>query len=446
MPVRIRITVLASLVVAVSLVAGGWLFIRALHISRVAELDRDAQKRIDAVADTVRAGQARTPLPAARDSSLFVQVIAEDGTVLASTANVMDMHDPFVDPARYRTGATKQVWSATVDRASVRLCGLSVTRAGSRYAVYVAAPLTDLEESMTSLRRQLLRISPFVLLGTALALYVVVGRALRPVDVLRREVEGIEPDDLQRRVTVPRVDDEVGRLAHTMNALLGRLQDASERQSRFVSDASHELRTPLAVVRTRLEVGLRRPESTDWPATASAVLEQSRRMERLVSELLTLVRSDRSVGAASVDIDLEDVVRSAVADARAARSTPEIGLDRLLAGRVNGDPDRLQRVVANLLDNAQRHATSRIDVSLSASGGRVVLIVDDDGPGIDEADRTRVFERFTRLDDSRARTSGGAGLGLAIVRELVVAHHGNVGATSSPSGGARFVVDLPEVV
>jgi signal transduction histidine kinase len=152
------------------------------------------------------------------------------------------------------------------------------------------------------------------------------------------------------------------------------------------------------------------------------------------------------VGAASVDIDLEDVVRSAVADARAARSTPEIGLSQLLAGRVNGDPDRLRRVVANLLDNAQRHARSRIDVSLSAADGRVVLMVDDDGPGIGEADRVRVFERFTRLDDSRARTSGGAGLGLAIVRELVMAHHGTVSVTGSPSGGARFVVELPEAM
>ena len=444
-PVRLRVTALASMVVAVSLFAGAWLFLRAMHTSRVAEIDRDARVRADAVIETVRAGQARTPLPSARDSSLMVQVIDRSGGVAASTANVMDMNDPFVNPLRFPvTPARAMMWSAVIDHARVRLCGKAVAVGDTGYVVYVATPLTDLEESIDAFRRQLLRTSPFVLAGTVLALYLVVGRALRPVDVLRLEVEAIEPGDLQRRVTVPRVDDEVGRLAHTMNALLDRLQSANERQARFLSDASHELRTPLAVTRTRLEVGLRHTGTTDWPHTARAVLEQSRRMERLVSELLTLVRADGGVAGLSVDVDLEDLVRSAVTDARASSPRAVVDLSHLLAGRVHGDPDQLRRVVANLLDNALRHARAMVIVSLRVDGARVTLTVDDDGPGIDAADRQRVFQRFTRLDDSRARTSGGAGLGLAIVSELVMAHGGTVRVDTSPAGGARFVVELPE--
>ncbi len=449
-PVRLRITALASLVVAVSLFAGAWLFLRAMHNSRVAEMDRDARVRANTVIETVKVGLAHTPLPSARDSSLMVQVINSSGAVAASTANVMDMNDPFVDPGRYPvTTNSARVWSAVIDHARVRLCGKAVVLGDARSVVYVATPLTDLDDSIAAFRRQLLRISPLVLAGTVVALYLVVGRALRPVDVLRQEVEAIEPKDLQRRVTVPRVEDEVGRLARTMNALLDRLQAASDGQARFLSDASHELRTPLAVTRTRLEVGLRHADTTDWPATATAVLEQSRRMERLVSELMTLVRSDGGVVAPSIDVDLEDLVRSAVADARATNPRSAIDLSHLLAGRVHGDPDQLRRVVANLIDNGLRHAHSVVAVSLTVQDagsvtGRVRLAVDDDGPGISPEHREKVFQRFTRLDDSRARTSGGAGLGLAIVAELVLAHHGTVRVDEAPGGGARFIVELPE--
>jgi signal transduction histidine kinase len=231
--------------------------------------------------------------------------------------------------------------------------------------------------------------------------------------------------------------------------MLERLEHAAERQRRFVSDASHELRSPVASIRATVEVAQRRGREADWPDVARRVLADDERLERMVDELLELARLDETPeGLPDTLIDLDDVVLDEV-----SRLTDRATMltDRVSAGRVRGSRSQLERVVRNLLDNAVRHARSTVAVSLGTESGGihatlpvVRLAVDDDGPGISEADRERVFERFTRLQEGRGRDAGGAGLGLAMVRAIVERHGGTVMIDASERlGGARFVVDLP---
>jgi signal transduction histidine kinase len=268
----------------------------------------------------------------------------------------------------------------------------------------------------------------------------VVGRVLHGVEAIRARVAQIGAGDLHQRVPDPGTGDEVGRLAATMNRMLDRLQRSSDRQRRFVSDASHELRSPLASLRTQLEVALAHPEGADWPGVASGVLEEGVRMERLVDDLLALARADEGVVLAHTEeFDFGDLL------AEEAERVEGLTVDTSGVGPVSvrGDPLALRRVVRNLLDNARRHAASRIVLRVSLEGDEVVAVVEDDGAGIPEAEREQVFERFARLEEGRDRDAGGTGLGLAVVREVVQAHGGTVVAEEGDAGGARLVVHLP---
>jgi signal transduction histidine kinase len=235
----------------------------------------------------------------------------------------------------------------------------------------------------------------------------------------------------------------VGRLARTMNAMLDRLETSSRKQRQFVSDASHELRSPLASIRTNLEVALRHPDRTDWPAVANRALTEDVRMEDTVSELLELARLDETTGPVSLatlpEVDLDELVLD---DTVQQRRVP-VDTARVSAGRVHGRREQLTRVVRNLLDNAARHASMTVAVGLVTDDNVVELTVDDDGPGIPSEERERVFNRFTRLDDGRARDAGGLGLGLSMVKAITEQHGGTVTVEDGPLGGARLRVRLP---
>jgi signal transduction histidine kinase len=225
-----------------------------------------------------------------------------------------------------------------------------------------------------------------------------------------------------------------------MNEMLDRLEDASTRQRRFVSDASHELRSPVASIRTQLEVALRRPNRDDWAVVAQRVLAEDERLEQAVADLVELARLEEGdTTTDSVEVDLDEIVFEECARARAV----PIDTARVSGGRVLGRRDALARVVRNLIDNAARHAETNVKVLLSDADGTVELVVADDGPGIAPEDRERVFERFTRLDEGRARDAGGMGLGLAVVKSTIERHRGTVHIEDNPPHGARFVVRLP---
>ncbi|WIV61238.1 ATP-binding protein [Amycolatopsis nalaikhensis] len=304
----------------------------------------------------------------------------------------------------------------------------------SRYDVFAGVQLDpEGQAAVDSARTVLFAGVPVVALLISVIAWLAVRRSLRPVEAIRAEVAEIGAHDLSRRVPDPRGRDEIARLAGTMNTMLERLDEAVTRQSRFTSDASHELRTPLASLRTQLEVLLAHPDRLDWRHACENALLDVTRLQDLVADLVLLGKLDH----AGPD-HLEAVPLSEVAEAVAAgRAEVVVGGTPV----VRGHRSRLERLVRNLVDNARRHAVSRVVVEVSVVDGWAVLAVEDDGPGIPEADRERVFDRFVRLDDARARDEGGSGLGLAIVADIARAH----GGTAVVERGSRFVVRLPEL-
>ncbi len=316
------------------------------------------------------------------------------------------------------------------------------TQAG-RITLVAQQSLDEVDRTVGSVTDVLWIAVPTMIALVALAAWYFTGHALRPVEAIRLEAEEITGTTIHRRVPEPDTDDEVGRLARTMNAMLDRLEATSQRQRQFVSDASHELRSPLASIRTNLEVALRNSDRADWPEVANRALVEDVRMEDTVSELLELARLDESTGPDPLgslpEIDLDELVLD---DTVQQRRVP-VDTTRVSAGRVHGRREQLTRVVRNLLDNAARHADAQVAVGLTTDGAEVELTVDDDGPGIPVDDRQRVFDRFTRLDDGRARDAGGLGLGLSMVKTIAEQHGGTVTIDDAPIGGARLRVRLP---
>ncbi|WP_284744348.1 sensor histidine kinase [Amycolatopsis sp. RTGN1] len=306
----------------------------------------------------------------------------------------------------------------------------------SKYDVFAGVAIDpEGQAAVDSVRTVLTFGVPAVALLIGVIAWLAVRRSLRPVEAIRGEVAEIGAHDLSRRVPAPRTGDEIARLAGTMNTMLARLDEAVTRQSRFTSDASHELRTPLASLRTQLEVLLAHPDRLDWRHSCENALLDVTRLQDLVADLVLLGKLDHAGPDRLEPVALSEVAAAVVA------GRDRIDVDVTGTPVVRGHRSRLERLLRNLVDNAQRHAASRVAVEVSAADGWAVLSVTDDGPGIPEADRERVFDRFVRLDDARASDDGGSGLGLAIVADIARAH----GGTAAVEGGSRFVVRLPEL-
>ncbi|MEU3185513.1 HAMP domain-containing sensor histidine kinase [Streptomyces sp. NPDC006923] len=331
--------------------------------------------------------------------------------------------------------------SATVDGTTedYRFATVEVTDGtGARVLVHAGASLAARQSAVGTAAVAMLVGLPVLLLVVGGVTWLVTRRALRPVEGIRREMAAItRSEDLSRRVPEPGTHDEVARLARTTNETLTALEAAVERQRRFVADASHELRSPIASLRTQLEVGEAHPELLDVPGAVADTV----RLQRLAADLLLLARLDAGETPGRARFDLGALVREEVSQ----RTTDRIpvSLDLSAGLEVTGSRGQVARVLGNLLDNAQRHAAASVTVSVRREDGWTVLAVGDDGAGVPEAERERVFERFVRLDDARSRDDGGAGLGLAIARDVARRHGGALTAGRSPAGGALFVLRLP---
>ena len=314
---------------------------------------------------------------------------------------------------------------------------------GERFFAVVARSAGPTDRTIGRLRTALLVGVPLVVAFVAALAWWLAGRALRPVDQMRREVDEITSSDLDRRVTDPNSPDEVGHLAATMNRMLTRLQEAQARQDRFVSDAAHELRTPLASMAAQLDVDATHPTTADSAQTATNLRGEVARLQALIDGLLASARNrDAASSAPAILIDLDVVVGDAVA--RVPR--PEhIHIDQrsVSAATVRGNPASIASLVDNLLANAYRHASSRVAIGVGGSDTEAWLTVDDDGSGVDPADWERIFDRFVRLDEARSRDTGGSGLGLALARDVAHHHDGTLHVTASDLGGARFSLRLP---
>jgi signal transduction histidine kinase len=431
---RFRVTALAALAVLAVLGAAGAGLTLTHRAFLTDSLDETLGDRADAIADLLRSGSAVAGADLPQDD-VVVQVVDAAGTVVVASPDVPDR------PVWSDTPGSTTITDGTMPNNGTDARVLAAPVGND--TLYVAGTLEDVEQSTRTLLLSLLVALPLSSAVLAGLVWWLVGRVLRPVEAIRTEVDRITASRLDRRVPEPPTTDEVARLAHTMNAMLDRLAGASEAQRRFVADAAHELRSPLARIRAQLEVDEAHPASADPGATHGSVLGETGRLQRLVDDLLLLARG--YAGALDLTragpVDLDDVVEHQVA-ARRGRPGPRIDSRGVAPVQVRGDEGQLARAVANLLDNAVRHARSAVTVTLAEDDGRAVLTVTDDGPGIPAVDRDRVFERFTRLDAARS-ADGGAGLGLAIARDIAERHGGGLELHSVAPDGARFVFTLP---
>ena len=429
---------MATLLVTIALVVGAVVLVRAQRASLIDNIDEAIEVRADDLELVLASPEPPPTLVVREQEEALVQIIDDAGVVVSATDNVVGL-EPVAEPG---TDALRTRSDLPIDDEEFRVLTRTIETDQGGFTIIVAGSLEPVQESVGDLRRILILGLPLLLAAMATITWFVVGRALRPVEAIRTEVEGISAASLDRRVPVPATDDEIARLARTMNGMLGRLEDARDRQDRFVADASHELRSPLTSIRSELEIDLEHQDSADWRETHRRVLDDAEDLERLVDDLLFLARNDTGPQGPTERVDIDDIV---LAEGEWRRDTADVDMDLsgLSAGQVDGDPNQLRRLVRNLVDNAVRHADRSVAITLHESEGTTKLVVADDGPGIPAGDRERVFDRFTQLDDARTRGRTGSGLGLAIARDIVERHGGTITVGDSDAGGARFEVRLP---
>jgi signal transduction histidine kinase len=435
--VRVRVTAATMVIVAVALVATSVLLVRATERRLTHAVRQEAEQAVDRGAVVIQSKAMPTgPVPVAEPfGSPVVETVGEAST---GGSPALPLQLPSVGPGE------DVVVEQNVNGVPVLVAVRNVSTERGSIVIFAAARLTEVRRSVDWLRHLLWVAVPLLVLAVGAAAWWLVGRALRPVERLRREVDDIRHRTLHRRLPEQGGTDEIARLTGTLNDMLDRLEVSADRQRRFISDASHELRSPLTTIRAAVEVAdAGNGAALDWTGVSSAVLGETDRLEALVAELLLLARLDEESTAAppAEEVDVDDIVLE-----EATRVRPRVAIvdvSGVGAVRCAGDRRQLTLLVRNLLDNAARHARIRVAVATRTDGSRLVLTVADDGPGVAPADRDAIFERFTRLDEGRGRGTGGAGLGLALVRAVAERHAGAVTVTDGPLGGASFVVTLP---
>ena len=513
---RSRVTLTAALGLIVAFAAADLLLFGALRVSLTRSVDDSARSGAAEVQALINADRLPNPVPV--PEGITIQVLDSAGNITDVSADA-DRLVPIVSVGQARAladgGGAIQVHGAPFDMPT--LLRVVVVPAADGQLVIAAVPFSEASGSLNVVARALVIFTPALFLVFTGAIWLVTGSTLRPIGALRRGAARVTETGVLADLPVPEARDEVRLLALTLNDMLSQLATAQQRQRALVSDTAHELRSPIASIRTQLEVALDFPASQDWETTARDVHADVLRLARLAEDLLLLARLDEQAGVAgptgvaSVNagrtpagelarrgqpVDLAALSRSVAcryADARvsvtvaapripepdatdtgagtranagtgaapdvrngAASATTGTGTDIL----VNGDQERLDRLLVNLLDNAVRYAKSAVTVEVRRDAAWAELAVTDDGPGIPATDRERAFGRFARLDDARSRDgdeAGGAGLGLAIVRATAQAYGGiavlePAGPPDPPPGdlsgsvtGLRAVVRLPAI-
>ncbi|MFE1363187.1 ATP-binding protein [Streptomyces anulatus] len=479
--VRARAAIGATLVVAVALVAAGLAVLLVLRANLIDQADLQAEVAAREVAGQLATGTPYDELELDDEEDHPVQVTDEEGRVVivskdlravtgTGTSGVTpvpsasagaspspgegdgdddDSADDDEDGSRPGRGEVSSDdpdfsdGTATVDgtTADYRFAAVEATTPdGVTLTVYAGAPLAAEQEAVNTVRGAMLTGLPLLLVVVAGVTWLVTRRALRPVEGIRREMAAITAsEDLARRVPEPGSRDEIAALARTTNETLTVLEASVERQRRFVADASHELRSPIASLRTQLEVAEAHPELLDLPGAVADTV----RLQVLAADLLLLARLDAGEKPGSATVELGALVREEVSQRTGDRIAVSVEVPQGGAFEVNGSRGQLSRVIGNLLDNAQRHAEGSVAVSVAADGRGVRVEVRDDGAGVPEDERERIFERFVRLDDARSRDDGGAGLGLAIARDVASRHGGTLTVDRAAEGGAAFRLWLP---
>ncbi|WP_018653976.1 sensor histidine kinase [Actinomadura flavalba] len=436
--IRGRATVIS---VAVTLIVGLLAMALALILARDVATNaawEGASGQMQRAALQVRDGRTDTPLTVDDTPDDLVQVVDEHGTVLNASSRLTDeppllrtnTREYFVDGETCLRGNGACVWVT-----GVRVDGSAYDRPVMVFGAAEPPPLLR----GWALAGEMALLLMFLLIVVGWWTWRSVGLAFTPVDDLRREIATINAAGTGARVTVPKTHGELQDLAETVNNTLGRLDEAAGRERRFISDASHDLRNPIAGLHTRLELALHEDDDDRWRPDVRAALRDTERLNEIVADLLELSRLDSRAPAPQEHIDLAELTRREVE--RRPDRVP-IGTDLEPGVVVVANPVRLARVLGNLLTNAERHAVAAVDVTVRRDGPDAVLEVRDDGSGIPEKYRERVFERFARLPESQQRDPAGTGLGLPIAREIAETYGGGLRLMDAPRG-ARFVMRLP---
>jgi signal transduction histidine kinase len=443
--VRGRTTIAAMVVVALAGIAAAVLLVWTLRYLLVDEEAKTVKLRVTEVArQTLTAvgttGRPPIELEVSDPGAEFVQLLDPTGAVVAASYNVsgLPVQGPVsADPVEIIGPLAEHplvLMSGTVDTGTSGLGTLTVL---------VGRSLNTVDDFATTVATVLAGGLPPLLVAIGVAAWLLTGHALAPVEAIRAEVDAISSAELGQRVPEPPGEDEIARLARTMNGMLGRLEQSVRRQRQLVADASHELRSPVAAIRQHAEVSLADPTRYPGAALAGPVLTEALRMQRLVDDLVLLARADEgSLESRREPVDLDDLMFEEATRLRST-TTLRVNTGAVSAGRVDGDPEGLRRLLRNLAENAARHAARQVSLGLAEHDGHVLLTVEDDGPGIPEDERDRVLERFVRLDEARARDHGGSGLGLAIVAELARAHDARLRIADAALGGARVELRFP---
>jgi signal transduction histidine kinase len=440
-----RSALVAATVILLALTVAGTILLSVLYFSLISAADEAAASRLRDITKTLQSETTPDldpPLLTTDQRVVAIQIFDGAGHSVASSGPAFE--PPLV--ALSAIGSTPRIGitGTAVRVRDVRVAGQALQTPTGRYVVLVGAGTEDIETTVSTVAAGVTVAAPLMVAAAGLATYALVRRSLRSVEAIRARVAEISASDLAERVPVPTRRDEIFTLANTMNQMLSRLESGHAAQRRFVADASHELRSPLSTVISALEVGVAHPDLLDDRLAVDTLLPEARRMQALVDDLLLLARADeRGLALHRVDTDLDDLAGTEVA--RLRRETALNVHADLAPTRLVGDSGALSRMLRNLVDNAARHATSYVKVTVRPDHGRAHLTVTDNGPGIPVCDRARVFERFVRLDSNRSRDGGGTGLGLAIVFEIVTAHGGNVCIGDRPGGGTTVTVQLPLV-
>jgi two-component system, OmpR family, sensor kinase len=442
-PIRLRLTLVFAAAMAVVLTAMG-IFVYSLVASdSSAALDRELRSRAQDLSALVERNGSleRTGSPFVEHGEAFAELLAPDGRVLDATPTIGTFR--LLDDADLERATAGPIF---VNRNSVpgldepaRMLAVPLNRS----VLVVGATRENRAETLSSLRDAFLIGGLIALLLSAVGGYLLAGAALRPIEAMRRRAADISATSLHERLPVPPANDEVARLGQTLNAMLERLEDGLEREHRFVADASHELRTPLTMLRTELELALRRartPEELELSIRSAA--EETDRLSRIADDLLLLARAEQGklpLRAEPTDlVDILETVRTRFGARAELESRPlSIDVDDSPVARV--DRLRIEQALGNLVDNALRHGEGAITITAATRDSTAELHVLDQGPGFPDGFGDKAFEPF-----SRAALSGdGSGLGLAIVATIVRAHDGQVAAATRPDGGADVSIRLP---
>jgi two-component system OmpR family sensor kinase len=448
MALRTRLTLVSGGLMAGLVVAIGAFLYLQLRADLREAIDTGLRSRAEVLVERAESGPLPQGAGLVEPEDAFAQVLTADGRVVESSAGLSP--GPIVPAGAVRGLAGARFFDLEVRTVEEPIPArvLAVPTSGDR-VVAVGASVDDQQEALARLLVLLGIGGPVAVALACVVGWVVAGGALRPVERLRVEAEAVSGSEPGHRLPVPATGDELARLAESLNRMLGRLEDAVERERRFVGDASHELRTPLANLKAELDLALRRARTPEEQLAAlRSAAEETQRLAALAEDLLVLARADGGrLPVRREDLDLASLVEDTVDSFAGRASERGISLEaRVLdPAPARVDRARIRQAVGNLVDNSLRHtpAGGRVTVELARGDGALSIEVADSGDGFPPSFLPRAFESFSRADAARARSEGGTGLGLAIVRAVAEAHGGSVHAGNRPEGGAVVTLRIP---